>query len=172
RRAGWTMMRICISKENRPSPNGPRGGAGWSGHSHAWGAGRATVSRVLTQRGIGVDLRLGNRPPLLVLVGQRLRVGRGLVEVRIVRDETALPVSRLLRVAPHQIEPALGFEGELPGALHEDGIAHRQLVHRFAGRTVVMRLGAGLGAGALAGAGADHVQVLHGDAGIAELVLR
>ena len=84
------------------------------------------------------------------------------------RLEVRGPVAGLSRVAAHQVEPALRLEGEFPSTLHVDGVAHRQLIRRTG---VVCRLGPVLGAGPVARARADHVQVGHRCAGIAELVL-
>src|SRR5438552_18850212 len=100
------------------------------------------VARVLGQRRIDVSLGLRDREAFPECEELARRAGVG-----IVVQQAVVPVvrARLFRVAAYQIEPALRLEGELPRALHKDGVAHRQLVHRLARGAVVVRLGAGLG---------------------------
>src|SRR5213082_90254 len=98
----WRCCERAARKPIAPRRRGRGADGTCSGRGHPRRAGRATVPGILTQRRVGIDLRLRNRPPLLVFVGRRLG-GR---KARVVRDEAVLPVSWILRITPHQVEPA------------------------------------------------------------------
>src|SRR5205085_12199445 len=94
------------------------------------------------------------------------------LDVWVVRPEARRPIARFLRVAAHEIEPALGLESELPGSFHVAGLADGELVDRLTGRAVVVRLGAALRSCSLARPNPDQIEVLDRYSLTAELVLR
>src|SRR5256886_5703008 len=135
----------------------------WQGADEAEDC-RRSVAGVLGQGRVEVELGLGYGPPHLVRLDGLHDPGIGVVVLQAIR-----PVQLILRIATHQVEPTLRLVRELQVTLDEDRVAQRQLVG-WSG--IVGRTGPVLGAGAVAGPGADHVEVRHGRGGVPELVLR